>query len=129
MKKHDENIAAFIENAVRKTNLEAPSPDFTLKIMGQIAVANQSKNIKYKPLISKKMWACISGFIAFIIAYSFSSKSNDTEEYFNLFSKIKSTIPYIHFSDATTYAIVIITFMVLIQISILKNLFDKQFKI
>lgn len=129
MKEEDKNIEKFIEKVMAETSLETPSFDFTSKIMKQVAVEKEAKVAVYKPLISKPVWYSISAILLAIIAYSFFNGSKETQFDIDLSAKISSLIPNIHFSDTTTYSVLIVTLMVLIQIPILKSYFEKRFEV
>ncbi|WP_296143505.1 hypothetical protein [uncultured Flavobacterium sp.] len=129
MKEEDKNIEKFIGKVMAETSLETPSFDFTSKIMAQVSVAKQPKAIEYKPLISKPIWYSIFGILTAMIAYSFFSDSKESQFDIDLSAAISSLIPTVHFSDATTYSVLIVTLMVMIQIPLLKNYFDKRFEV
>jgi len=129
MKEEDKNIEKFIDKVMAETSLETPSFDFTSKIMAQVSVAKQPKVIEYEPLISKPVWYSIFAIIFGIMAYSFFSESKESQFDIDLSGAISSLIPNVHFSDTTTYSVLIVTLMVLIQIPLLKNYFDKRFEV
>ena len=129
MKEEDKNIEKFIEKVMAETSLETPSFDFTSKIMKQVTVEKEAKVAVYKPLISKPVWYSISAILLAIIAYSFFNGNKETQFDIDLSAKISSLIPNIHFSDTTTYSVLIVTLMVMIQIPILKSYFDKRFEV
>lgn len=129
MKEEDKNIEKFIDKVMAETSLEAPSFDFTSKIMAQVSVAKQPKAIEYKPLISKPVWYSIFTILVAMIAYSFFSDSKESQFDIDFNTAISSLIPTVHFSDATTYSVLIVTLMVMIQIPLLKNYFDKRFEV
>jgi len=129
MKENDKNVAEFIEKVMKDASLETPSFDFTSKIMAQVAVVEKSKIKEYKPLISKPAWFGIFGILIAIIGYSIFGNIEKTKIEIDFASRFSSLVPKIHFSDVTTYSVLIVTFMVLIQIPILKNYFDKRFEV
>jgi hypothetical protein len=97
--------------------------------MTQVSVVEHSKIKEYKPLISKSVWFAIFGILIAMIAYAFLNESPKSQFDIDLSTKISSLIPTIHFSDTTTYAVLIVTLMVLIQIPLLKNYFDRRFEV
>lgn len=129
MKEEDKNVEKFIDKIMTEASLEKPSFDFTSKIMEKVSVAKEAKTIQYKPLISKPVWYSIFGVFVAMIAYSFFEGNSETQFYFDLSAKISSLIPSFHFSDTTNYAVLIVTLMVLIQITLLKNYYDKRFEV
>ena len=129
MKENDKNVAEFIEKVMKDASLETPSFDFTSKIMAQVAVVEKAKIKEYKPLISKPAWFGIFGILIAIIGYSIFGNIEKTKIEIDFASRLSNLVPKIHFSDVTTYSVLIVTFMVLIQIPILKNYFDKRFEV
>jgi len=129
MKEEDKNIEKFIDKIMAETSLETPSFDFTSKIMAQVSATKEIKANEYKPLISKPIWYAVFGILIGIVIYAFFNRSKESQLDTDLSAKISSMIPNLHFSDAATYSVLIITLMVLIQIPILKNYFDKRFEV
>jgi len=129
MKENDKNVEQFIEKVIKETSLETPSFDFTSKVMAQVAL-EQSKTIAYKPLISKTTWIALFTGIAAVLAYAFFGGSPENKLDINIsafFSEqISGLIPNLHFSDVTTYSVLIIAVMALVQIQLLKHYFDKR---
>ena len=129
MKENDKNVEQFIEKVMKETSLEMPSFDFTSKVMAQVAL-EQSKTITYKPLISKTTWMALFTGIAAVLAYAFFGGSPENKLDINIsafFSeRIPGFIPNLHFSDVTTYSVLIIAVMALVQIQLLKHYFDKR---
>lgn len=128
MKESDKNVAEFIEKIMEDVSLETPSFDFTSKIMAQVAVTEKAKIKKYKPLISKSAWFGIFTILVAVIGFSFFGDAQKTQFDFGLNSFLKQ-LPTFHFSDTITYSILIVTLMILIQIPLLKNYFDKRFEV
>lgn len=129
MKEEDKNVGKFIDKVMKETSLETPSFDFTSKIMAQVSVLEQSKIKKYKPLISKTGWFGIFGCLIAFITYTFFNGSPESQLDINLSAEISNIVPAVHFSGITTYTVLIVTLMVLIQIPLLKNYFDKRFEV
>lgn len=131
MKESDKNIENLIDKMMADDTLESPSFDFTSKIMAQVLVAEKSKVINYKPLISKTSWVLIGlGAIALVVyAFLFSGTVYNpgidklyTEKSSALFSGI-------HLSKGIMYAFMVVPFIILIQIGVLKNYFDKRYQL
>lgn len=127
MKESDKNVERFVEKIMHETSLETPSFDFTSKIMEQVLMAEKSKVIKYEPLISKPVWYSIFGIILAMISYAFFNGTTESQFDFNF--QIPNFMPDIHFSDTTSYTVLIVAVMILIQIPILKNYFNKRFQV
>lgn len=131
MKESDKNIENLIDKMMAEDTLETPSSDFTSKIMAQVLVAEKSKVKSYKPLISKSTWIIIGfGLLGLAIyaslfsgtEYSLGIDKSYTERFSGFFSGIQ-------ISKNILYAILVVPFMILIQIGLLKNYFDKKYQL
>ncbi|WP_289664185.1 hypothetical protein [Flavobacterium panacagri] len=134
MKESDKNIEQLIEKMMAEDKLQSPSIDFTSKIMAEVHVLEEKKLKAYKPLISKPVWISIGLALAALVIYvslfSVSENNFKIDEIGKLYSdKISNTFSGIHFSKNTLYAILIVPFMILVQIGILKNYFDKKYEL
>lgn len=131
MKESDKNIENLIDKMMAENTLESPSIDFTSKIMSQVLAAEKRKIKAYKPLISKSTWIFIGICLIALTAYSVYSGSNISNfEIVKLYSDKTSTLfSGIHLSKNILYAILIVPFMILIQIGLLKNYFDKKYEL
>ena len=131
MKESDKNIENLIDKMMAENTLETPSIDFTSKIMAQVLVAEKSKIKNYQPLISKTTWTFIGLALVSLIVYSFLFSGTDTqlETGKSYADKISTIFSGIHLSKNILYAILVVPFMVLIQIGLLKNYFDKKYQL
>jgi hypothetical protein len=131
MNENDKNIENLIDKMMAKTHLESPSIDFTSKIMTQVLVAEKSKIKAYKPLISKQIWMLLgAGFIAIIIYVSLFSGTEYKLEINDVYAdKVDNFFSGIHFSKNILYAFLIVPIMILVQIGVLKNYFDKKYQL
>ncbi|MBL0736115.1 hypothetical protein JI750_04415 [Flavobacterium sp. GN10] len=134
MRESDKNIEQLIEKIMAENNLQSPSIDFTSKIMANVQILEEKKLITYKPLISKPIWILIGLAVAALVIYvSFFSVSETDfkiDEVGKLYSDRMSTaFTGIHFSKNILYAILIVPIMILVQIGILKNYFDKKYQL
>jgi hypothetical protein len=132
MKKSDKNIEQLIEKMMAEDKLQSPSIDFTSKIMANIQALEEKKLSVYKPLISKPIWISIGIAVALLVIYisffSVSENNIEIEQIGKLYSdKIANSFSGIHFSKNIMYAILIVPFMILVQVGILKNYFDKKY--
>jgi len=127
MNESDKNLENLIEKMMAENTLESPSIDFTSKIMSQITAAEEVKAKVYKPLISTQIWVFIAVSLLALVIYSFISGNEYdlkvNEIYADKFSGLFSEF---HFSKKALYAILIVPFMVLIQITVLKNYHEKR---
>jgi len=129
MKESDKNIENLIDKIMAENTLESPSMDFTSKIMSQV-VAEKSKIKVYKPLISISTWILIGfGLIGLVVYASLFSGTEYNlvidKSYTERFSAVFSGI---HLSKNILYAALIVPFMILVQIGVLKNYFDKKYE-
>jgi len=131
MKESDKNIENLIDKMMAEDTLESPSIDFTSKIMSQVLVAEKSKTKVYKPLISKTTWIFIGIALTFLVIYNvyFVGTENNLEIGKSYTDKISAIVSGIHISKTILYAILIVPFMILIQIGLLKNYFDKKYEV
>jgi hypothetical protein len=136
MKESDKNIENLIDKMMSENTLESPSIDFTSKIMTQVLIAEKSKIKTYKPLISKTTWLLISFSVIAMTAYSMLSNNEISNnevsnlEIAQLYSeKASSLFSGMHFSKNIGYALLIVPFMILVQIGLLKNYFDKKYEL
>ena len=97
--------------------------------MAQVAVVEKAKIKEYKPLISKSGWFAIFGFLLALVGYVSFGNLENTKIELDFGAKISNLIPSIHLSDTISYSVLIVALMVLIQIPILKNYFDKRFEV
>jgi len=130
MNESDKNIENLIDKMMSENTLESPSIDFTSKIMSQVLVAEKSKIKAYKPLISKSTWIFISICLIALTVYSvYSGSTISNLKIVNLYSdKVSTLFSGIQLSKNILYAILIVPFMILIQIALLKNYFDKKYQ-
>lgn len=131
MKENDKEIENLIDKMMSENTLESPSFDFTSKIMSQVLVAEKSKIKAYKPLISKQVWMIISaGLIAIIVYASLFSGTEYKMELSDVYAdKVNNFFSGIHFSKSILYAFLIVPIMILVQIGVLKNYFDKKYQL
>lgn len=134
MKENDKNLEQLIDKMMAEDKLQSPSFDFTSKIMSEVLVLEEKKLKTYKPLISKSVWIFIGlallGLVIYISLFSVSQNNLEIEKMGELYSdKISNSFSGIHFSKNILYAILIVPFMILVQIGILKNYFDKKYNL
>lgn len=131
MKESDKNIENLIEKMMAENTLQSPSADFTSNIMSKILIAEEVKIKPYKPLISISTWIFIGVALALLIIYNvyFTGTENNLEIGKSYTDKISAIVSSIYISKTTLYAILIVPFMILIQIGILKNYFDKKYQL
>jgi len=130
MNESAKKIENLIDKMMAENTLESPSIDFTSKIMSQVLAVEKRKIKAYKPLISKSTWIFIGLGLTALTAYSiFTNNDISNFEIVKLYTdKASNLFSGIHFSKNILYAILIVPFMILIQIGLLKNYFDKKYE-
>ncbi|MFB9109271.1 hypothetical protein [Flavobacterium gyeonganense] len=134
MRESDKDIEKLIDKMMAEEKLQSPSIDFTSKIMAEVLILEEKKQKTYKPLISKSVWVSIGIALALLVVYtslfSVSESTLKIDEIGNLYSdKITSVFTGVHFSKNILYAILIVPLMVVIQVGVLKNYFDKKYQL
>lgn len=130
MKESDKNLEKFIDKIMRENTLDSPSIDFTSKIMSQILVSKKNNVKPYKPLISLPVWIVILGSLVFLILYTAFDKQSYNLEISPLNTvNISGIFSYFQFSKNTMYAILTVPFMLLVQIAVLKNYYNKKYQL
>ncbi|CAM2773096.1 hypothetical protein [Flavobacterium frigoris] len=131
--KIDKQMDNLVKKVILKASLETPSFDFTAQIMTQLAAKKQSESTIYKPLISRTVWIAIFVGFVVLIAYSFFGMQQESQNWILDFgvltySSIFDQLPEITVSKTVSYALVSLSIMVLIQVSVLKDYLDKRFE-
>ncbi|MRX69616.1 hypothetical protein SAMN06265349_102166 [Flavobacterium resistens] len=131
MKEEDKNLENLIERMMAENTLQSPSADFTSNLMSQILVAEKAKIKPYKPLISISTWIFIGIALILLVIYNmfFAGAENNLEIGKSYTDKISAIVSGIHISKTLLYSILIVPFMVLIQVGVLKNYFDKKYQL
>lgn len=131
MDENDKEIENLIERMMTDTNLESPSFDFTSQIMSQVLVTEKNKINAYSPLISKTTWVFLGISLIVLTAYSiFINNDMSNFEITKTYSdKASNLFLEINFPKNILYPLLIVPFMILIQIGILKNYFDKKYEL
>ncbi|WP_426483341.1 hypothetical protein [Flavobacterium sp. 2] len=131
MKEEDKNLENLIERMMAENTLQSPSADFTSNLMSQILVAEKAKIKPYKPLISISTWIFIGIALILLVIYNmfFAGAENNLEIGKSYTDKISAIVSGIHISKTLLYSILIVPFMILIQVGVLKNYFDKKYQL
>lgn len=131
MKESDKILEQLTDKMMAEEKLQSPSFDFTSKIMAEVLVLEEKKLKTYKPLISKSVWIFIGLSLLSLVAYlSFHYGTSENLEIGKVYAdKISNVFSGIHLSKNILYAILIVPFMILIQIGVLKNYFDKKYEL
>ena len=127
-----QQIDAFLQKHIQDIPLESPSRDFTSHIMNAIQQEEASSVIKYKPLISKKVWFLVAAAVAAIFFIPFQKeKGGWLEEVsfdISFMEKINLSELFSGLSVSTTvfYGLLLFAIMILVQVIYLKGYFDKR---
>ena len=131
--KTEKNIEEFIKFAIKEANIEEPSADFLNKVMNSVILESERSLSKiYKPLISKSAWAVIAvviiSFSFFILTGTSQNSMKIPNIHSALFDKIASINLFerIHLSDTFTFSFVLFSLLVILQLVVIKNYFNKQ---
>ena len=132
MKESDKYYESLVDKVMAESALQKPSADFTSKIMSQVLIIEKNKRIVYKPLISKPVWIVIFGSLIAFVGYVIFAGNQVTDYDLKVsalyYSKMDNLIPVFQFSKSTSYAVLIVALMALIQIPLLKNKKKKKYR-
>jgi hypothetical protein len=134
MRESDKDIKQLIDKMMAEEKLQSPSIDFTSKVLAKVLILEEKKQKAYKPLISKTVWISIGIAFAFLMIYvslySVSENNFKIDEIEKLYGdKFANLFSGIHLSKNSLYAILTVPVMILVQIGILKNYFDKKYEV
>lgn len=132
-KETEKHLDKLVGDMMKEVSLESPSKDFEFHVMSGIKNLSPHETIIYKPLISKKTWVLLAiGFIVFMCYLMFGITWQDSESVITinfdaLFNNsFIQALNKLKFSNIFTYAILSLAFMLLLQITLLKNYYDKR---
>jgi hypothetical protein len=131
--KTEKNIEEFIKFIIKEANVEEPSADFLNKVMDSVKLENKLSLSKvYKPVISKSVWVAITMAIVALCIFILTGTSQNSIKmpniHFALFDEIASINLFerIHFSDTFTFSFVLFSLLVILQLVVIKNYFNRQ---
>ena len=130
--KYINELDAFTKKYVKDISNEKVSADFTTSIMQQISKEESFKAIKYKALITKKMWFVIAVVFLGIILFPYKETSNTflklPEVDLSFLSKFQMPNIFDSVTDSNTVFLSIFLFGLLFigQVIFLKNHFNKR---
>ena len=129
---NDKHLEKLVDRMMKETSLETPSAGFTSKLMSQVMATEISKATVYKPLISRRSWFIICAGIISLLAYFINiadAQAGSRFQDFDLSSKMDAllkSLPSFKISDIASYAVGLLIAMLFIQITLLKNYFNKR---
>ena len=131
--KRDKNIEKFTKYIIKEAKFETPSNEFLNKVMDSVKLEKAPALSKaYKPLISNPFWVLI--LISFIALSIYILTGTST--YPTVFSKIDVSFldklpslnffENIHFSSTFTLSFVFFSILVLFQLLVIKNYYNRE---
>jgi len=130
----DKHLEEFAGKLMNETSLERPSTEFTSKVMFGVLAAGKGSATVYKPLISKPFWFIIFGSVISLLGYLIINADPQAGGWFDSFdltvinSKFLNRLSAFKFSEITLFTVALSTVMLFIQITFLKNYFNKRVK-
>ena len=131
--KADKNIEDFTKYIMNEAEVETPSADFLNNVMDSVKLESELSSSKvYKPLISKSAWVIITlVFVAlslFILTGNFQTSTLLSKLDLSFFDKLPSfnLFERIHFSTTFTFTFILFSILVVFQLYVIKNYFNKQ---
>jgi len=129
-KKMDKHIEKFIDKTMKEINLDSPSIDFTNNIMKEVTQLHHIKVTTYQPLISKKLWFIIFLAIISMTTYIILTENIKQLNWLNTLNfKLDPLLPNINFSNTAFYALIVLASLIVIQLILLKNYFNKRLEV
>ena len=128
----DKKLESFVDRMMKETSLETPSPGFTSNLMAHVMNTEMSKATVYKPLISKRGWFIIcAAIIALLVYYMNIADAPAGSRFPNFYLADKTDallkiLPSFKISAIASYAVGLLIIMLFIQITLLKNYFNKR---
>jgi len=131
--KTEKEIEEFTKYIMKEANVQEPSADFLSKVMHSVKIESELSLSKvYQPLISKSAWAAIAVGIVVLCVFILTGTSQNSvlipNIHFTIFDKISSInfFERIHLSDTFTFGFVLFSFLVILQLIVIKNYFNKH---
>jgi len=134
MEHDDKRIVDLVNKLMDSNNLEKAPLDFTHKVMTKIEGLSETSAIVFKPLIPKPVkWIMITAVLSFVVYILFKTPVSEvglTERY-NLPEVSFSFLDKISFDSSSSlmYAMIFFVLMIGIQISLMKQYFERRLAI
>lgn len=128
----NKHIDAFLQKQLQDLPLESPSKRFTSNIMDAIQQEESAVSVKYKPLISKKIWFFIIPAVVAIFFIPFQKEEGGMLEKvsfdFSFLDDINLSGLFSGFSVSTTvfYGLLFFAVMIFVQVVYLKGYFARR---
>lgn len=124
----EKQIDRLIDKMMKDVLHEAPSPDFTARVMAQ-ALASDKRATLYRPVISTHLWAILFIGFALLVAFLFTGtpeKDGASLRFTSYFKDAPNLLPQFKFSMVTVYAFISLMVMTGIQILVIKKCLWKR---
>lgn len=130
----DKNLEKFTDKLMKETSLDSPSPDFTSMLMAQVKATEIERATVYKPLISKRTWFIILGAIIALAGYFIFNPGTQAAGWspnldLSSVNEDLKNLSAFKFSTITMYSVLLLAVLLVVQITFLKNHFNKRFKV
>ena len=134
MKKHsNKQFDKLTKRALKDLPLERPSDGFTVNVMSRIETMPIPQASTYKPLIPKSVWIIMVAVVAaaIAIAYRFKLGSISWFDNMDVFNRSEEfglglELPSLEWSNPLLYATLIFGLLMLVQLKMLKPLFESR---
>ena len=128
---NQEELEKLIDNFMASDKLEAPSIDFTQKVVER-AIQTKSQEFEYKPLLPKWILSLAAILVVSLVVYGIdlNTGSSTTVTYLKDLNKVgvwsSNFLAQFNFSKTLTYAIVISSLMIFFHTLLLKKYFENR---
>ncbi|WP_242085376.1 hypothetical protein [Aestuariivivens sediminis] len=122
-------LDVLIKNLIKEDTIERPSLNFSEAVMSRIEILKENKVTVYKPLISKWGWTVVVSLCVTVLFYVlFFGNQSESMVWFNTldFSVIGDVISGFRLSKVGMYSVLLFGIMFCVQISFLKQHFEKR---
>ncbi|SEL81353.1 hypothetical protein SAMN04487910_3334 [Aquimarina amphilecti] len=123
-----------IKKLVREAGVEDLSVDFLQNVMNEVQNTSIDQSLVYQPLISRKAWMIISLIVTgVLVSLPFLSEGTWVLSKFDLslfsLNDFKNPFSGFRFHTTTTYGIIFLAILFLVQITVIKRRIDKTYSV
>ncbi|MEX0290022.1 MAG: hypothetical protein AB3N14_13010, partial [Flavobacteriaceae bacterium] len=131
----EKNLDSFMRKSVKELGLEAPSSEFTKKILAKIEVADQKNSMTaYTPLISRWGWGilvAIVGILSAVVLFNEGDAELAWLEKMNMGAlpdlEFLDALPELAVSNTLFYSLLIFAFFAVLQVLVIKQRLDERY--
>ena len=129
---NNKQLDAFLKKQIKELPLESPSKNFTANIMSALHAESALSHIKYKPLISKKIWLAVAAVVVAVLFIPFQKQEGGLLEKvsidFSFIDKLNfgGALEGLSVSSTAFYGLLFFAIMIFVQVVYLKGYFDKK---